>query len=814
MRDTFKKLTGTLVAALLIGATAAGCSGGYTPKKLAGDISGNVDSNGGFVVTKGEYVYFINGSEEYTAKNTYGKVEKGALMRISKADLKAKNYAKAETVVPALFVSQNHDDGGVYIYGDYVYFASPTTEKEFDGSISNEKLNFKRAKLDGSSTEKEIKEYFYRSESNSIAYRYVEVGKTVYLMYVDGTSLYSLNTATGKNTLLVEGAETYYFDSSDSVSAEVYYTMGVTQDIDTANSYTVKYNQLYSVTADATATVKVSGGKAGYEVKGYKSYEFDKAYLEDNVDGFKADDYTTYPYVNLGKLVLDGRGYGEAYKDTVFNDDDTAPKAPHGYTYAVQSYQNGGVYYTRTDANATSSDTENTKLYYLADSVKNAEGWKSVAGNSSTEIDVVALNTTEASSSAIFEVKEESGVRTHSYIYADTTANRIYKVETNAKGGAETEGSVKEKFWIVPSATSVTLLDTDGTYLYYYAAGSNGNNLSRVDYTGSKGDYDAPVTDEKFEALTILDVDWNSAWYKPEMIENILFYSNAKAFGSKTYNYVYTVDMNGANGLMTTKELKEFNEKYEEVNKYIDEFSSDHAALQKALKYYFRTGETTAYDEFIAEAKAKGYKEHYRYDEYSINEFKAFTTHTKSENEDANDYTAMFGYDANDTSKYYGVESYYTNLLGVMTDADKKEIEAVWRSADYIEPLPAEAEAEDNSKTAWLVVGIVAGVLAVAAAITVPVVIHLKKKAKLAADREATAIRKPKIDTTDDKSIDVYADDEETVETTETAEESETVEETSVEAVETEATEEAPVEEAPVAPVEETPAETTENTEQ
>lgn len=59
--------------------------------------------------------------------------------------------------------------------------------------------------------------------------------------------------------------------------------------------------------------------------------------------GFKADDYTTYPYVNLGDLVLDGRGSTEAYTDTKFTDDEADKAAtPMGYTYTIQSYQNGG----------------------------------------------------------------------------------------------------------------------------------------------------------------------------------------------------------------------------------------------------------------------------------------------------------------------------------------------------------------------------------------------------------------------------------------------------------------------------------------
>ncbi|MGN1051796.1 MAG: hypothetical protein ACI4SH_00240 [Candidatus Scatosoma sp.] len=57
-------------------------------------------------------------------------------------------------------------------------------------------------------------------------------------------------------------------------------------------------------------------------------------------------------------------------------------------------------------------------------------------------------------------------------------------------------------------------------------------------------------------------------------------------------------------------------------------------------------------------------------------------------------------------------------------------------------------------------IAVVAGSLAVITGITLPIVLAKKKKAKLAADYEATAVKKPKIDTTDDKSIDVYAKDE------------------------------------------------------
>ena len=112
MRDKFKKLTSMIAAAALCATVIsfAGCSDNYSTKVPGDDIfEGEVVSNGGFVVEKGNYVYFINGAEEYTASNKYGEVVKGALMRLSKSDLASKNYDNAVTVVPMLFVAQNFD---------------------------------------------------------------------------------------------------------------------------------------------------------------------------------------------------------------------------------------------------------------------------------------------------------------------------------------------------------------------------------------------------------------------------------------------------------------------------------------------------------------------------------------------------------------------------------------------------------------------------------------------------------------------------------------------------------------------------------
>ena len=78
------------------------------------------------------------------------------------------------------------DRVGIYIYGDYVYYATPTADKDKDNNVANTHLDFKSAKLDGTET---MKGYYFRLSSNSANYRFVEVDGVVYCMYEESGTL-------------------------------------------------------------------------------------------------------------------------------------------------------------------------------------------------------------------------------------------------------------------------------------------------------------------------------------------------------------------------------------------------------------------------------------------------------------------------------------------------------------------------------------------------------------------------------------------------------------------------------------------------
>ena len=718
MKGIKKIITGVLAVTCLTSAVAFSACGddNYTATPLTGyeeTKNAPVESNGGFAVKKGSWIYFINGTQYYTASNEYGDAVRGSLMRISETNFNAGNYTQAEIVVPQLFVAQDYD-AGIFIYGDYVYYATPTTDKDMEtGEAERTKIDFKRAKLDGSET---MKGYYFRLDNNTSNYRYVEENGVVYCLYEEDTTLKSYNTVTGVTSVLVKGATSSYYYDTDVTDGKVYYTMAVTKGTDTDNPVTMDYNQVYCVSASATATVDAE--KASYTTSNGDTYNFDEYFMQKKNEEAKEkaeendeevelpydfEDYSTYPYVNLGELVLDGCGQF-----------DGATNSPSlgGYTYTLTTYQNGGVYFAREELLKTGSDQETGDTYYISDIAKDADGYNAVTANATLK----EVDGDGATSSAIFT--ENAGVITYYY----NVSGSIYKHVVGGKTIMLTNAN--------NALSKATLWKVDGDYLYFYSENSNGNNIGRINVTGKESNYQEAMLGEMEEYTTadeyrpqiITFVDWNMSWYKPEIFGEILLYSNVQSFGDKSYNYIY------ATKLDSVKEVKEriadYNAVYEEINK------AKGTALQNAMTYYFRTGKTEAYDSVKEEV-------------YSATQQKAF-----------DEFKAKFEGDAPE----FVLESEYFTLMGKWSDEDATEINQSW--VDLLTP-EKDATEEESGLPTWAIILISVGsalVVGVAAFIVIRKVRRAKAKKR---EEEATvnAYKRKKIDTTDDKSIDVYADE-------------------------------------------------------
>lgn len=669
MLKSVKKLAIAVLALLMVLAIFTGCGRDYSSKPLDGYTSaGEVESNGGFVVKKGEWIYFINGSENYTAKNTYGKVTKGALMRIKESDLSAGNFSKTDVVVPLLMVAQDFTSG-IYIYGDYVYYATPTSTKNKDGQVENSYIDFKRSKLDGSST---MRDYYFRMSDNTTVYRYVEVDDTVYCLYIDSanTEIHSYNTKTGKDTVLVAGYESYVLDNKDIANPTVYYTMPVEKKIGYKEGSTNRetYKQVYSVRADA--------------VKPYHEIDLSKDYTDK--DSGKVMEYT-----NLGKIVFDGISANDT--PTVFNHDFDKAEAPGvGSVYTLIKYENGGLYYTRSDTTAGSSVGDGGALYYIEEGDVNANDWNSVSGNRSDKNIQLAANTNSAGNTALFYIQGNA----HYYIYVKDSA--IVRV----KVGTADNAFVEEEVSIARNVSSPTLLYLQENYLYYSTAGTNGNALNRVVFNADSGDYNAMENENEINPVQYLDVDYNSTWYKPEIVAGYLFFSNAETYG---YNYVYAMK-----NPETDAGLEDLNDKQEKVNEVFDEIAVKFSDISNAVQYYYYTGDAKALE---AEEHASQYEE----DALAI--FDQFVT--CSEGKYATD-------ELKEGDNVFNVESYFYKLVGVRTENDQETRADALKSA----LLLSETEEKSTGWKAWQYTALFVpiGVVVVAAAVIIPVVLVRRKR--------------------------------------------------------------------------------------
>lgn len=755
MRKLPKKFLTLSTAAVMAfcALSLSACGTSFTP--LEGDYSGEVSSNGGFVVEKGSYFYFINGIDTYTSDNTYGTPVKGALMRIAKTDLAAKKNT-AEIVVPSLMVAADYTSG-IYIYGDRVYYATPNNVKNTSGQVENSYLDFKSAKLDGS----DIRSYFNVSD-NATVYRFVEVDGVVYLLYTENSNLHSYNTADNTDTVLAESVSSYLLNSTDKTDPYFYYTMSVTADIDIADGSSVReYNQIYRVRADVTEDT------AAYE------YTFDEDYVDEN----------GVPYVNLGTIVLDGIGANYTEAPTQFTYDLTdgvTPISPSGYTYSLLSYTNGGIYFTRTDLVSTSSQGDTGWLYYLS-ADKLGSSWNSISGNETENLATIAQNTTYASSSAIFYVKE--GV--HHYLYIDGDNLFRADVETDGSGVAQTTLVARG----VSGATLVSIDDSsDSTYdyVYYTNSGTTGNTVERAVYNGTEEDYKILNynDNEPYQPVRVLEVEHASSWYGYEIIDGTLFYADTTALSSTSYNYIACVDLKNADGtLMNNVEISALNAKYEEIvggdeDGYLDELDTNsYANLSDAVEYYFYMGndglfyrdnddytltedgyveyESTLFYGNIQTAIDAGKKTTYLYSEEEQSLFQAYVEGTPYTTKGEESESTLL---VDEKGVSYRTYSYFVTRIGQMTDDDKESIESYWTT--YLQSYTVTEEEFEMPAWGWALIGVGIGLVLVGIGFAVYFFVFAKRKKAEDEEEEEPMF----VDTSDDKDVDVYADDEEAAE--------------------------------------------------
>ena len=736
MKKTVTKIIcAALASVVALGATAiAGCSQYFGGNKLDGDISGEVTSNGGFAVQKGDFVYFINGVADNTLDNSYGKPVKGSVMRISTKDLADHNYSSVETVVPLLAYAGNYD-GGLFIYGDYVYYSTPSTARNSNGEVLYNQLDLKRTKLDATET---LRTPYIQFPSSDYDFRFVEEDGVVYLVYVAENetlydeekgvkNLHSLNTETGDDTLLAYNISSHIFDAEDKTNPKIYYTMSVTD----FNTHTVEdeYNQLYTVTASQTEENK-------YDISGLYGWDED----EDR-------------YINCGTLVFDGRGKFD--EKTPFNVDGYNE---FGYTYTLKQYVNGTLFYTR---HSTQNSKEN--LYSVKDKEIGAD-WNPVTSNPKAEERL--LNDGSSANKFKFIFNAEGDLER--VINSEDSSLTINTVVDNKL--SEELSNEKGYFRLLSKSASVLFIDDN--YIYYSVSGGNGLTFNRIDYTGSWRDYEGLSPDgtvTKYTPVNILDIDSVSDWYYPEFIcGQLLFASETDSMA--TYNYVMACDLNGENGVMTNAEISALTDKYNGIigsdsvvtnYKDTDKYPTEkYANLGNAVKYMFYTGDKTYVEELAVACNAALEEgDDLVYSDETLALLDAFLKPTADN--DWKDYTATRK--VNGVDVYANSRDYYYAVLGTMAEADKEGLIEDLRN-EYLVGWPEDEEGWYDSLSTGVKVVFIIGMclcgILVLGGVAVGVLLILRARRNKEEELPQYTKKRIKVDTTDDKSVNVYEDED------------------------------------------------------
>ncbi len=186
------------------------------------------NTNGGMTVIHDGYLYFINGTK--TNDGTSAKKNtRGAICRVKLDENGEANKDTYEVVVDNLV---GFDNGEIFIIGEFLYFATPNDEVNFNSSKLNYQTKFMRYDLVNKKTY-EIYTTKQNSSSESISYAYYIVGEELHLVVYESTN--STITSIKVNT---KCSVNYVINNVDSCVLSENFGKSVTagQDVD-ANCY-------------------------------------------------------------------------------------------------------------------------------------------------------------------------------------------------------------------------------------------------------------------------------------------------------------------------------------------------------------------------------------------------------------------------------------------------------------------------------------------------------------------------------------------------------------------------------------------------
>lgn len=340
-----KKIISLIIVILVASVLFAGCES-YKMNTLSevSDPNAVVTSNSGLAVKQGEYIYFINGKSDYayteSSENYFNHKNnqlKGAILRGKLSD--NGSIENVVTVVPKN-VMTSYTSGGFYIYGDWIYYTSPTTTADFSGNMkSDSALVFYRTKTDGSKTQKIC-------EVEGTTFEYVVTPECI--LYTSANSLYRVDLTANRNFKSEQIVETYsairfFVNPSFNPATSAYNAVAVyTKSSDDESAMT---NELYYVNAQGESKLLINQNTFTDDPLNVNNIT--KVYNVTVTNAFVANDkaiiYYTLAYTRGGtstvagsySYVIDGQAFDEAKQKQIHHAtiSTTAPIDESSYYY-------------------------------------------------------------------------------------------------------------------------------------------------------------------------------------------------------------------------------------------------------------------------------------------------------------------------------------------------------------------------------------------------------------------------------------------------------------------------------------------------
>ena len=202
------KISAFILVAIICIFAFAGCA----PKLELPGTNDAVTGNGGIVVQKGQYIYFVNGYKsvaDITSASQVKHEEYSAIYRVKVDENNQISYNEDGTMKDCEKIIDSvcgFEKTALYIFDDYIYYQVPNTSKDKnEGALEYnfELTDFYRAKLDG--TQKTL---IYKtknaSDTTKFAFYKTNLSKDVYLALYDGTNLICVNCSTKVATTVCE----------------------------------------------------------------------------------------------------------------------------------------------------------------------------------------------------------------------------------------------------------------------------------------------------------------------------------------------------------------------------------------------------------------------------------------------------------------------------------------------------------------------------------------------------------------------------------------------------------------------------------